>query len=80
MNAQQYWTLPTHEKNTVIQTIAPLKYYAFDPDMDTFTCSCCGGVGLFPDGNGGIMHEVGCLSSLVRRLGMTVSEAVEHGR
>jgi len=76
LSVKQYWILPIHEKTTIIQAVAPPKSYSFDPESDFFTCSYCGGTGLFPDGNGGIMHEVGCLASLSQRLGVAAESGV----
>jgi len=77
MNTSKYWTVSASEKNTVINVVAPPKSYSYDPDSDMFMCSHCHGTGLFPDGNGGIMHEAGCLASLIHRLGVTLPDEVE---
>jgi len=77
MNTSDYWTVSASGKNTIISVVAPTKSYSYDPDSDMFVCSHCHGTGLFPDGNGGILHEAGCLASLIHRLGATLPDVVQ---
>ena len=69
---QAYWTgtVSSHEKNALLNDIAPAVNYGYDPDRDIFVCPHCGGVGLFPSGNGGILHKRGCVVGIIKRYTM----------